>query len=126
LHLALAYQTEIDNLTKRSKTSENAFLNVYKGLAEAPDPYPLLEAAVVRVAVFHVTTLHSTFFMSRTKPSKLQKPTTSRPSYSDYGVRIQNCGNALASSQALKQPKRKLRPGLSSWSRRYVSLLSPK
>lgn len=43
-----AYQTEIDNLTKRSKTSENAFLHVYKILAEAPDPYPLLEAAVVR------------------------------------------------------------------------------
>jgi hypothetical protein len=43
----LAYQTEIDNLTKRSKTSENAFLNVYKALAEAPDPYPLLEGAVV-------------------------------------------------------------------------------
>jgi homeobox protein cut-like len=42
-----AYQTEIDNLTKRSKASENAFLNVYKVLAEAPDPYPLLEAAVV-------------------------------------------------------------------------------
>ncbi|KAG2106527.1 CASP C terminal-domain-containing protein [Suillus cothurnatus] len=41
-----AYQTEIDSLTKRSKVSENAFLNVYKVLAEAPDPYPLLEAAV--------------------------------------------------------------------------------
>lgn len=48
LTLASAYQTEIDNLTKRSKASENAFLNVYKVLAEAPDPYPLLEAAVVR------------------------------------------------------------------------------
>ena len=44
-----AYQTEIDSLTKRSKTAENAFLNVYKVLAEAPDPYPLLEAAVVRI-----------------------------------------------------------------------------
>jgi homeobox protein cut-like len=44
-----AYQTEIDNLTKRSKASENAFLNVYKVFAEAPDPYPLLEAAVVRI-----------------------------------------------------------------------------
>lgn len=44
-----AYQTEIDSLTKRSKTAENAFLNVYKVLAEAPDPYPLLEAAVVRL-----------------------------------------------------------------------------
>ncbi|KAI0743499.1 CASP C terminal-domain-containing protein [Daedaleopsis nitida] len=44
--LLKAYQTEIDNLTKRSKFAENAFLNVYKVLAEAPDPYPLLEAAV--------------------------------------------------------------------------------
>ncbi|KAJ8588870.1 hypothetical protein M405DRAFT_819013 [Rhizopogon salebrosus TDB-379] len=44
--LLKSYQTEIDSLTKRSKVSENAFLNVYKVLAEAPDPYPLLEAAV--------------------------------------------------------------------------------
>ncbi|CCM01147.1 uncharacterized protein FIBRA_03195 [Fibroporia radiculosa] len=44
--LLKAYQTEIDNLTKRSKSAENAFLNVYKVLAEAPDPYPLLEAAI--------------------------------------------------------------------------------
>ncbi|KAF8518766.1 CASP C terminal-domain-containing protein [Gautieria morchelliformis] len=44
--LLKAYQTEIDSLTKRCKTSENAFLNVYKVLAEAPDPYPLLDAAV--------------------------------------------------------------------------------
>ncbi|KAH9839474.1 CASP C terminal-domain-containing protein, partial [Rhodofomes roseus] len=44
--LLKSYQTEIDSLTKRSKTAENAFLNVYKVLAEAPDPYPLLEAAV--------------------------------------------------------------------------------
>lgn len=46
-----AYQTEIDNLTKRSKTAENAFLNVYKVLAEAPDPYPLLEAAIVSILI---------------------------------------------------------------------------
>lgn len=47
--MAIAYQTEIDSLTKRAKSAENAFLNVYKVLAEAPDPYPLLEAAVVRI-----------------------------------------------------------------------------
>jgi homeobox protein cut-like len=47
-----AYQTEIDNLTKRSKSAESAFLNLYKVLADAPDPYPLLEAAVVRF-IFH-------------------------------------------------------------------------
>lgn len=45
--ISTAYQTEIDSLTKRSKISENAFLSLYKKLAEAPDPYPLLEAAVV-------------------------------------------------------------------------------
>jgi hypothetical protein len=39
--------SEIDALTKRCKASENAFLGVYKLLADAPDPYPLLEAAVV-------------------------------------------------------------------------------
>ncbi|KAF7979865.1 hypothetical protein HWV62_40631 [Athelia sp. TMB] len=44
--LVKAYQSEIDSLTKRSKVSENAFLGIYKVLAEAPDPYPLLEAAV--------------------------------------------------------------------------------
>jgi homeobox protein cut-like len=42
-----AYQAEIDNLNKRSKASDNAFLHIYKVLAEVPDPYPLLEAAVV-------------------------------------------------------------------------------
>lgn len=42
-----AYQGEIDNLTKRSKISESAFLSLYKLLAEAPDPFPLLDAAVV-------------------------------------------------------------------------------
>ncbi len=51
--LDTAYQTEIDSLTKRSKSSESAFLNLYKVLADAPDPYPLLEAAVVR-AFFNV------------------------------------------------------------------------
>ncbi|GAA6023391.1 hypothetical protein JCM10207_002531 [Rhodosporidiobolus poonsookiae] len=48
--LLKAYQTEIDSLTKRSKVAENAFLNVYKLLAEAPDPYPLLDAAVDQTA----------------------------------------------------------------------------
>lgn len=44
--LLKAYQTEIDSLTRRSKSSETAFLHVYKLLADAPDPYPLLDAAV--------------------------------------------------------------------------------
>jgi len=48
--LLKAYQSEIDSLTKRSKTAENAFLSVYKVLAEAPDPFPLLDAAVDQTA----------------------------------------------------------------------------
>ncbi|SGY13423.1 BQ5605_C010g05858 [Microbotryum silenes-dioicae] len=48
--LLKAYQGEIDALTKRSKTAENAFLGVYKLLAEAPDPFPLLDAAVDQTA----------------------------------------------------------------------------
>jgi len=47
LHSAFYDISEIDSLTKRCKASENAFLSVYKLLADAPDPYPLLEAAVV-------------------------------------------------------------------------------
>ncbi|KAI5477893.1 Golgi membrane protein [Pseudohyphozyma bogoriensis] len=48
--LLKAYQGEIDALTKRSKHAENSFLNVYKLLAEAPDPFPLLDAAVDQTA----------------------------------------------------------------------------
>lgn len=44
--LLKAYQSEIDSLTRRSKTSETSFLNVYKLMSDAPDPYPLLDAAV--------------------------------------------------------------------------------
>ncbi|QRV79542.1 hypothetical protein RhiJN_07557 [Ceratobasidium sp. AG-Ba] len=44
--LLKAYQNEIDSLTKRCKSSDNAFLGVYKLLAEAPDPYPLLNSVV--------------------------------------------------------------------------------
>jgi homeobox protein cut-like len=40
------YQSEIDNLTKRGKFAETSFMSIYKVLAEAPDPTPLLEASV--------------------------------------------------------------------------------
>ncbi|XP_062158485.1 protein CASP [Alnus glutinosa] len=40
--LLKGYQEEVDNLTKRAKFGENAFLNIYQKLYEAPDPYPLL------------------------------------------------------------------------------------
>ncbi|KAH7339558.1 CASP C terminal-domain-containing protein [Rhizoctonia solani] len=44
--LLKAYQNEIDSLTKRCKASDSAFLGIYKLLAEAPDPYPLLNSVV--------------------------------------------------------------------------------
>jgi len=49
--LQTAYQTEIDNLTKRSKFAETAFLATYKLLADAPDPVPMLANALVSVSL---------------------------------------------------------------------------
>ena len=45
----VAYQGMIDALTNRSKIAESAFLSLYKLLAEAPDPYPILEATVAEL-----------------------------------------------------------------------------
>jgi homeobox protein cut-like len=44
--LLKSYQTYIDNITNQSKAIHSAFLQVYSPLAEAPDPYPLLEASI--------------------------------------------------------------------------------
>jgi homeobox protein cut-like len=46
-----AYQEEIDRLTKRCKFAENAYLSVYKVLAEAPDPVKGLTAVYVSYLV---------------------------------------------------------------------------
>ncbi|KAG6546451.1 hypothetical protein Mapa_011999 [Marchantia paleacea] len=43
--LLKGYQEEVDNLTKRAKYGENAFLNIYQKLYEAPDPLPGLISA---------------------------------------------------------------------------------
>lgn len=45
--LLKGYQEEVDNLTKRAKFGENAFLNIYQKLYEAPDPYPVLSSVAV-------------------------------------------------------------------------------
>lgn len=46
IDISTAYQTFIDHLTTSKKATENAFLNLYQSLSEAPDPYPLLEATI--------------------------------------------------------------------------------
>lgn len=51
--LLKGYQEEVDNLTKRAKFGENAFLNIYQKLYEAPDPYPLLASIAVSTRMFH-------------------------------------------------------------------------
>lgn len=45
--LLKGYQEEVDNITKRAKFGENAFLNIYQKLYEAPDPYPALASISV-------------------------------------------------------------------------------
>lgn len=45
--LLKGYQEEVDNLTKRAKFGENAFLNIYQKLYEAPDPVHALSSGAV-------------------------------------------------------------------------------
>ncbi|KAJ3105442.1 hypothetical protein HDU97_008058 [Phlyctochytrium planicorne] len=44
--LMKAYQFEIDGITKRTKHAETCFLTLYRLLAEAPDPAPLIATLV--------------------------------------------------------------------------------
>ncbi|KAI3398652.1 hypothetical protein diail_8839 [Diaporthe ilicicola] len=53
--LLKAYQTFIDLLTNHSKSINSAFLQTYTSLSDAPDPYPLLEAAVDSMLVSEET-----------------------------------------------------------------------
>ena len=72
--LLKAYQGEIDSLTRRSKISETAFLNVYKLLSDAPDPYPLLDAAVDQtVKVAEARMLESELGRLREENAELKK-----------------------------------------------------
>ncbi|KAG2355177.1 hypothetical protein BDR07DRAFT_1493511 [Suillus spraguei] len=69
--LLKACQTEIDTLTKRSKVLENAFINLYKVLAEAPDSYLLFEAAVVRPThLLHPSPISHVRRIKQSKPHK--------------------------------------------------------
>ncbi|WVR00235.1 hypothetical protein IAU59_007377 [Kwoniella sp. CBS 9459] len=72
--LLKAYQGEIDSLTRRSKMSETSFLNVYKLLSDAPDPYPLLDAAVDQtVKVAEARVLESELSRLREENGELKK-----------------------------------------------------
>lgn len=49
--LLKGYQEEVDKLTKRAKFGENAFLNIYQKLYEAPDPCPVLASIAVSTLI---------------------------------------------------------------------------
>ena len=82
--LLKAYQGEIDSLTRRSKMSETSFLNVYKLLADAPDPYPLLDAAVDQtVKVAEARMLEVELARLREENSELKKQVGEMPAVED-------------------------------------------
>lgn len=56
------YQEEVDNLTKRAKFGENAFLNIYQKLYEAPDPYPVLSSIAVS-SIFHLLSFRCIYIL---------------------------------------------------------------
>jgi len=49
--LLKAYQEEVDNLSKRAKFAENALLNIYQKLYEAPDPSPARASICVGITI---------------------------------------------------------------------------
>ena len=105
----LAYQSEIDALTKRSKVSENAFLSVYKVLAEAPDPYPLLEVAVVGLAFIPLVICVLSPWWNRIRLLRLLKPKIMKPSFNGYGRKMQSSNDAFPTSPLRRVQKRKQR-----------------
>ena len=48
----VAYQGEIDNITKRCKAAESYFMGVYKHFSEASDPVPLI--SMLKVWMFSI------------------------------------------------------------------------
>ena len=50
-----AYQSEVNELTRRSKAAEAAFLQLYRLLLDAPDPFPLLSDAALGLEVLAST-----------------------------------------------------------------------
>lgn len=82
--LLKAYQGEIDSLTRRSKTSETSFLNVYKLMSDAPDPYPLLDAAVDQtVKVAEARMLEAELSRLREENAELKKQVAEGSSVED-------------------------------------------
>lgn len=49
--LLKSYQNVIDSMNKKTKNVENLFFKVYRAIAEAPDPKPLLKSGMDNIAI---------------------------------------------------------------------------
>jgi homeobox protein cut-like len=47
--LVKAFQNEVDSLSRRSKTSEKAFFDIYKQLVDVADPTPILDQVSIQI-----------------------------------------------------------------------------
>lgn len=88
------FQSEIDNLSKRSKAAEAAFLNVYKKMIEVPDCVPYLE---------HCLTLHQQAMRAQDVELENQRL---RESLSNYSQELDEVKNQEATIQELREKLR--------------------
>ncbi|RCK67095.1 Protein CASP [Candida viswanathii] len=95
------YQNEIDNLTNKNKTVENYFFGIYRSLAEAPDPRPLLEMSLDSVIESKET------LSLRKEVDKLTEELTKRADYDNLKQRLlqneQKAAELLSSKLSAKE-----------------------
>lgn len=63
--LVKSFQNEIDALSRRSKSAEKAFFDIYKQLVDVADPTPILEQVILREMTIRIDNLlYSTIYRS--------------------------------------------------------------
>ena len=63
--LVKSFQNEIDALSRRSKSAEKAFFDIYKQLVDVADPTPILEQVILREMTIRIDSLlYSTIYRS--------------------------------------------------------------
>ena len=74
------YQKEIDSLNNRSKYAEAAFIDLYKKLAEIPDPCPVFAAGMVNLEkVQQIDTMNMENLQLKEKVTKLEAQVSDIP-----------------------------------------------
>lgn len=117
------YQNEIDTLTKKNKQAEGYFFDVYRVVAEAPDPRPLLELSLDSVME------SSDMVLLREEVISLQDELTKKADYEQLKQRLlrseQRSAETLSSRIAAKEDEFKLLIDEKSanWAKRESQLL---